>query len=99
MASNKVLTIKDIKKRVVPLLKKNDVVKAGIFGSYARGEAKKKSDIDLLIKQKGKKSLLDLVRLERELKKKLGKNVDLLDYRGLSPYLKEQILKEQLRII
>ena len=38
----KVLTISDIKKKAVPLLKKNDVVKAGIFGSYARGEMKKK---------------------------------------------------------
>jgi predicted nucleotidyltransferase len=30
-----------LKKIIVPILKKNDVVKAGIFGSYARGSIKK----------------------------------------------------------
>ena len=35
-------TITSLKKTIVPILKKNDVVKAGIFGSYARGEQKKK---------------------------------------------------------
>jgi len=39
-----------IKRISIPILKKNGVDKAGIFGSYARGEAKKSSDIDLLIK-------------------------------------------------
>jgi len=91
--------VQKIAKIVIPILKKNDVVKAGIFGSYARGEAKKRSDVDMLIKQKGKKSLLDLVRLERILEEKLKKMVDLLDYDGLSPYLKERILKEEVRIL
>ncbi len=88
-----------IAKIVVPILKRNDVVKAGIFGSYARGKAKKRSDVDILIKQKGRKILLDLVGLEMELKKKLKKKVDLLDYKGLSPYLKDRILKEEVRIL
>lgn len=96
MVSKKLRTIKKI---IVPILRRNNVVRAGIFGSYARGEERKGSDVDLLIKQKGQKSLLDLVRLERELKEKLGIGVDLLDYRGLSPYLKERILKEEMRII
>ena len=88
-----------IAKIVVPVLKRNDVVKAGIFGSYARGKAKKRSDVDILIKQKGRKGLLDLVGLEMELKQKLKKKVDLLDYKGLSPYLKDRILKEEVRIL
>ena len=91
--------LKQIAKIAVPILKKNGVVKAGIFGSYARGEEKKRSDVDLLIKLKGRKSLLDVVRLERELKTILGKNIDLLTYDALSPYLKDQILKEEVRII
>ena len=91
--------LQQITKVIVPILIKNGVIKAGIFGSYARGEAKKQSDIDILIKQKGRKSLLDLVRLENELKEKLKKRVDLLDYEGLSPYLKERILKEEVRIL
>ncbi|MBU1622413.1 MAG: nucleotidyltransferase domain-containing protein, partial [Nanoarchaeota archaeon] len=61
--------IKEIQRKVVPLLKKYGVVRAGIFGSYARGEQKKKSDLDLLIevKKKSKFSLFDLVGLEMKL--------------------------------
>lgn len=92
--------ITQIAKRIVPLLKKYGVVRAGIFGSYARGEQKKKSDLDLLITVKKKKfSLLDLIGLEIELKKKLGKKVDLLTYRGIHPSLKDRILREEVRII
>ena len=89
-----------IAKIAVPILKKSGVVKAGIFGSYARGEAKKKSDIDMLIKVGRKKfSLLDHVRLERELEEKLHKKVDLLTYNGVNLLLKNKILDEEVRII
>ena len=74
-------------------------MKAGIFGSYARGEQKKKSDVDILIKFKGQKSLLDHVGLQLELRKKLKKNVDVLTYHSLNPLLKNRILKEEVRIL
>lgn len=64
-----------IKVRIAPILKRNDVVKAGIFGSYARGEAKKSSDIDILLKFKEGKSLLDLARLELMLEKNLERKL------------------------
>ena len=44
------ININSIKKMAIPIFKKNDVIKAGIFGSAARGQLKKKSDIDFLIK-------------------------------------------------
>lgn len=92
--------LRQIAKIAVPILKKNGVVKAGIFGSHARGEAKKRSDIDMLIQVKKRKfSLFDLVGLQQDLEKILGKKVDLLTYKGLSPYLKDYILKDEVRII
>ena len=101
MQSKKNKEISRIKRKIIPILRKNDVVRAGIFGSYARGEAKKRSDIDILIKVKrGKKfSLFDLVGLQMELEKKLGKKVDLLTYNGISPYLKKYILEDEIKII
>ncbi|MEA3229540.1 MAG: nucleotidyltransferase domain-containing protein, partial [archaeon] len=42
-----------IKKTIVPVLKRNGVVRAGIFGSFVKGEVKKGSDIDILIEFKG----------------------------------------------
>jgi len=86
-----------LKEDIFVILKDKKVKRAGLFGSYARGEQKKDSDVDILIEFDG--SLLDLVRVEREIKKKLKKKVDLITYNGLSPYLKERILNEEVRII
>ena|SRR3989344_2293427 len=88
-----------IAKIAVPILKKNGVVKAGIFGSYARGEAKKRSDIDFLIKMKKGKSLLDLAHIKNELEENLHKGVDLVEYVVIKPKIKEQILSEEVKIL
>lgn len=92
-------SIKEIKAKIVPLLKENDVVRAGLFGSYARGEAKKKSDIDILIKFKGKKSLFSLAKLELALERKIGKRVDLLTYGSIHPLIKKRILREEVKLL
>lgn len=89
--------IEDIKAKIVDVLKKHGVVRAGIFGSYARGEQEKGSDIDILIEYK--ESLLKLVGLEMELEEKLGIKADLLTYKGVHPLLKNRIFKEEVRII
>jgi hypothetical protein len=89
--------IEIIKKKVMPILKKNKVTKAGIFGSYARGEQNENSDIDILVEVQG--SLLNLVELEFELEKVLNKKVDLLSYGGISKYMKDIILSEEVRIV
>ncbi len=89
------MTTQAIKKKILPILKRQGVTKAAFFGSFARGEAGKKSDIDMLIKFKGQKSLMDLVRLQFELEKKIGKKVDLLTYNSIHPLLKNIILNEQ----
>ena len=91
--------INRLRSKILPLLKHNGVVKAGIFGSFARGEEKKGSDIDILIQFKGGKTLLDLVSLERELKIVLGRNVDLLTYDSINHLIKERILNEEVRVI
>ena len=89
------------KRKIISILKKNGVVRAGIFGSYARGEATTRSDVDILIQinKRKKFSLLDLVGLEQELEEKLKKKVDLLTYNGINHLLKERILGEEIRII
>ncbi len=91
--------LKSTREKLAAVLRKRDVVKAGVFGSFARGEDSKGSDIDILIKFKGRKSLFDLVRLERELKKTMKRDIDLLTYDSLNPHLKDRILKEEVRIL
>jgi uncharacterized protein len=84
-----------VKHVIVDILKKSGVKKASLFGSVARGEATQKSDVDILIEFKGKKSLFDLVHLKMNLEDALGKKVDLLTYNSLHPLLKKKILDEQ----
>lgn len=90
--------IENIRKKVVPILKKNGVLKAGLFGSVVRGEEKRRSDIDILVKFPKGKSLLDLVGLKLELEETLRKKVDIVTYNSIYHLLKEKILNEEVRI-
>lgn len=88
-----------IKEKILPILRRNGVSRAGIFGSYARGGQKKGSDIDLLVEFSERKSLFDLVGLKLDLEEKLNKKFDVLTYNSLNYLLKDQILKEEVRIL
>jgi predicted nucleotidyltransferase len=82
------------------ILKRHAVKKASIFGSFARGEAKARSDVDLLIEYKTKdKSLFDLVNLKAELEEILGRKVDIVTYNSIYWRLRDQILSEQVAIL
>ena len=91
--------IKKLKPILVRILKKNGVVKAGIFGSFARNEVKKKSDIDILVQFKKGKGYFDLVRLEDELKSKIGRDIDLVTYNSIHHLLRRRILNDEVRIL
>jgi predicted nucleotidyltransferase len=80
--------------KLIDVCRQNDVSMVGVFGSMARGEANKKSDIDLIVRFSKRKSLLAMVRLERELTEALGRKVDLLTEAAISPYMRERVLKE-----
>jgi hypothetical protein len=84
--------------KLVEICRANDIEMVGVFGSIARGEATSESDVDLLVRFSEKKSLLALVRLERELSETLGKKVDLLTEAAISPYLRDRV-KRDLRVI
>ena len=82
------------------ICEQNDVVFLALFGSFAHGRQTVRSDVDLLVKfDKTKdKSLLDLIRAEREMKKVFHRKVDLVTEKSLSPYLRKSVLKS-LRVI
>ncbi|MBI5411650.1 nucleotidyltransferase family protein [Candidatus Peregrinibacteria bacterium] len=89
------MTVAEIKRKILPILKRQGVTKAALFGSAARGEMKKNSDVDLLVNLTKDKSLFDLVGLKLELEDKLGKKVDVLTYGGIHHLLRDIILSEQ----
>ena len=70
------------------------VSKVGIFGSVARGEAKKGSDVDILVEFKDGADLYDLVGLSDFLAAKLGRKVGLASKRGMKPRILREALKD-----
>jgi hypothetical protein len=87
--------IQQFSEKATPIFEKYDIQYAGLFGSYARGEQKADSDVDILVKKGDKSlSLLDFVRMKDELSKIFNKKVDIVSDGAVVPYFKEYILKD-----
>jgi len=69
-----------------------------VFGSRARGEGGEQSDIDLLVELERGRTLLDLVRLKRELQDLTQRGVDVVTDNGLSPVLRDEILSQAVAL-
>jgi hypothetical protein len=85
--------------RILPVLKRYRVRRAGVFGSYARGEADSDSDLDLLVELPAGSSLLDLVGLQLDLRDALGIDVDANTYNAIHPLLRDAILADEVRLL
>lgn len=71
-----------------------------VFGSAARGDSRPDSDVDLLVdfSKDSPIGLFELVRMERQLSKILGRKVDLVPKGGISPYIEPYIYKDLVQI-
>ena len=78
MASN-LISVEQIKEKMIPILRNYPVKKAILFGSFAKGEATSTSDIDLYIDTNGKLRGLDFVGLLEILVDTVGIDIDLID--------------------
>jgi predicted nucleotidyltransferase len=84
---------------ITPILQRNRVVSAALFGSVARGEARPDSDLDLLVEFAPDVDLLDAAGLKLELEERLGRPVDLVSRRSLKPRLAPNILADCVPIL
>ena len=90
---------KELQAKLIKFLLPYHPARIGVFGSFARGENKKGSDLDILIKFKDRISLLKLVQIEQELSDKLGIPIDLVTENSLkNPRLKKSIDKDIITI-
>jgi uncharacterized protein len=92
------MTPDNISKKIIPLLKRHKVRKAGLFGSVAKGEDDMNSDVDILVEISTDTSLLDFVGIKIELEEMLGRPVDLVEYDSIKPGLRHRILSEEIRL-
>ena len=90
----------EIKNIILSHLKGYDTVKIGIFGSFARGENRKESDLDILVEFKKSPTLLTLIKLENDLTEILGIKVDLVTTGSLkNKRIKRSIKKDLIKIL
>lgn len=65
-----------------------------VFGSVARGDDRPDSDIDFLVEFDPSASLLDLIGLQQDIEAILGRRADVVTPNGISPFLRDRILRE-----
>ena len=95
----KKLELEEIKRKLIPILRKNKVTKAGIFGSYARGEQSRKSDVDILIEINDSVGLIEFIKLKMAIQELLRKKVDLVEYSTIRPEIRENIIRNEISIL
>ena len=88
-------TLEDIAINTRPIFEKYGIKYAGVFGSYARGEARPDSDVDILVSFGDQIfTLLDLVSFKEEISEQLKKSVDIVSDRAIVPYFREYIYRD-----
>jgi predicted nucleotidyltransferase len=89
-----------LRKHKAELSRKYKVSEIGMFGSFARGEQKKKSDVDILVEfnEEDIPGLLKFIEIERYIEKLIRKKVDLVRKGGIRPEIRDIILKEVVYI-
>ena len=92
------------KQKIKKILNKHNIKKAGIFGSYARGEAVTgKSDLDIII-ELSQNDLFELTAVKLDIEEALGLSVDIITYSGLQKFAKKEefkieVIKDQESLI
>ena len=95
-----VLSIKQIKERIKPVIEKHGIKEVYLFGSYARGEANRDSDVDIYCDTGDIKTLIDQGFFEEDLVSALGKEVDVIFIGStMDAYFKEQLEEDKIKIL
>ena len=76
-------------------IRRYGVSRVGLFGSFARGEQREGSDVDLLVEfDKGKKTFRNFIGFSEYIEGILGKKVEVLTPESVSPYIAPYIQQE-----
>ncbi|KXK43694.1 MAG: Nucleotidyltransferase domain protein [Chlorobi bacterium OLB5] len=97
--ANKVKMSEETINKIRKFFKDKPVIKAYLFGSYARNQHDEKSDIDILVElDYSQKVGIEYIRMQIDLEELLNTKVDLVSAGGLSKYVKPYIDKDKVLI-
>ena len=78
MRKDEQMTIDTIRMLIQPIARKHKIRRISLFGSFARGEENRLSDVDLLIEGGDFRGLLEFSDMKDRFSEALGRNVDLV---------------------
>ncbi|MCR5564422.1 MAG: nucleotidyltransferase domain-containing protein [Gammaproteobacteria bacterium] len=94
-----ILTIKQIKEKIKPVIEKYHFNDVYLFGSYARGEATRDSDVDIYCDKGDADTLFKMSSLKEELENALNKNVDIVTIGSqMHDYFRQQLEEDMIKI-
>ena len=91
---NTLSILQNKRSEILVLAAKHGASNVRLFGSVVRGEDREGSDVDFLVDMQETSSLFDLIALQQDIEKILGKKVDVITSNGINRYLKDRILGE-----
>ena len=86
------------RKKILQIAARHGARKVRVFGSVARGEARRGSDIDFLVEMDEGRSLLDHAALILDLEGLLKRSVDVASERGLRQPIRKEVLKDAIAL-
>ena len=92
--AKRVPRIEDLRSAILAVTRKHRVRNVRVFGSFARNEQRKTSDVDLLVQFPPRFTLIDWSGLKIDLEAAIGRKVDIVSERSIKPALRTYILAD-----
>ena len=94
LPSARLQTLSELRPTVLRVTHARGITNVRVFGSFARGDQRSHSDLDLLVELPDGATLIDLSGLKIDLEEAVGRKVDVLTEGGISSYLRDRILSD-----
>ncbi|MCL5959164.1 MAG: nucleotidyltransferase family protein [Chloroflexi bacterium] len=90
--------LKEKREEILRIVRSHGAVRVRVFGSMARGLAGPESDVDVLVDLEPGRSILDVIAIKQDLEDLLGREVDVVTEAAISPYIRDEVLKEAVTL-
>jgi hypothetical protein len=94
----KIEELKEKREQILAIAERHGARRIHIFGSTARGEGARDSDVDFLIELAPKRSLLDIIAMKQDLEDLLQCKVDVVTEKAVSPYIRDEIVSRAIAL-
>jgi predicted nucleotidyltransferase len=94
----KIEELKEKREQILTIAERYGAERVQVFGSSARGESGRESDVDFLIELEPGRTLLDIIGMKQDLEDLLQRKVDVVTEGAVSPYLRDEIVRQAVSL-